>query len=130
MSLNKVIFFEIPADEPARARQFYSSVFKWRMNEIPEMHYTQVGTVEADRMGVRGVPKEPGAINGGIVERRRELVETPVIYVSVENIDEAVASIEKNGGKIVKSRTPVGNFGFAAYFKDTEGNVVGLWQFA
>jgi len=130
MSLSKVIFFEIPADEPARARLFYSSVFKWRMNEIPEMHYTQVGTVEADRMGVRGVPKEPGAINGGIVERQRELVETPVIYVSVENIDEAVASIEKNGGRIVKSKTPVGNFGFAAYFKDTEGNVVGLWQFA
>jgi hypothetical protein len=129
MNLDKVIFFEIPADNPARAREFYSSTFGWKMNEIPEMHYTQVGTVEADRMGVRGTPKEPGAINGGIVERRRELVETPVVYVSVENIDKAAASIEKNGGKIMQPKTPVGNFGFAAYFKDTEGNMVGLWQF-
>jgi len=129
MCLDKVIFFEIPVENSARARAFYSSVFGWKMNEIPEMHYTQVETVDADRMGVRGVPKEPGAINGGIVERR-EPVETPVIYVNVENMDHAVANIEKSGGKVMKPKTPVGNFGFAAYFKDTEGNVVGLWQFA
>jgi hypothetical protein len=130
MSLDKVIFFEIPVDNQTRAREFYGAVFGWKMNEIPEMHYTQVGTVAADRLGVRGIPKEPRAINGGMVERRRELVQTPVIYVSVENIEQAVATIEKNGGKVVKPKTPVGNFGFAAYFEDTEGNVLGLWQFA
>ena len=79
-------------------------------------------------MGVRGKPKEPGAINGGMVERSNS-VKSSVIYISVENIDEAVATIEQNGGKVVQPRAPVGNFGFAAYFRDTEGNVVGLWQF-
>ena len=52
MNLDKVIFFEIPADNPQRAREFYQMAFGWKMNEIPEMHYTQMGTVEADRMGV------------------------------------------------------------------------------
>jgi len=127
--LDKVIFFEIPADDLARARKFYGTVFDWKMNEIPAMHYTQVGTVEADRLGVRGTPKEPGAINGGMVERG-DSVKSPVIYINVKNIDEAATTIEKNGGKIIQPRTPVGNFGFAAYFRDTEGNVVGLWQFA
>jgi len=126
--LDKVIFFEIPADNLARARKFYGTVFDWKMNEIPSMHYTQVGTVEADKLGVRGKPKEPGAINGGMVERN-DSVKSPVIYISVENIDEAAATIEKNGGKVIQPKSPVGNFGFAAYFKDTEGNVVGLWQF-
>jgi hypothetical protein len=126
--LDKVIFFEIPADNLARARKFYGTVFGWKMNEIPSMHYTQVGTVEADRLGVRGKPKEPGAINGGMVERN-DSVKSPVIYVSVQNIDEAAVTIEKNGGKIIQPRAPVGNFGFAAYFRDTEGNIVGLWQF-
>jgi predicted enzyme related to lactoylglutathione lyase len=65
-----------------------------------------------------------------MVERGREPVETPVIYIKVQNIDEAAAAIEKNGGKIMKPKTPVGNFGFVAYFKDTEGNTVGLWQFS
>jgi len=127
-NLDKVIFFEIPVDNLARARRFYRTVFDWKMNEIPEMHYTQVGTVEADTLGVRGTPKEPGAINGGMLERR-DSVKSPVIYISVKNIDEAAVTIEQSGGKVIQPRTPVGNFGFAAYFRDTEGNVVGLWQF-
>ena len=93
------------------------------------MHYTQIGTVEADMMGVRGTPREPGAINGGMVERNGQ-VKNPIIYIRVDNIDATTTSIEKNGGKIIKPKSPVGNFGFAAYFKDTEGNIVGLWQFA
>ena len=127
--MDKVIFFEIPADQPKRAREFYQTTFGWQMNEIPSMHYTQIGTVEADVLGVRGTPKEPGAINGGMVQRN-DPVKNPIIYISVDSIDEAAASIEKNGGKILKPKSPVGNFGFTAYFKDTEGNVVGLWQFA
>jgi predicted enzyme related to lactoylglutathione lyase len=127
--LNKVIFFEIPVDNPTRAGKFYATTFDWRINELPEMHYTQIETVEADRMGVRGTPKEPGAINGGMVERRRQPMQDPVIYIKVEDIERACALVEKNGGKIIKSKTPVGDFGFAAYFKDTEGNTVGLWQF-
>jgi predicted enzyme related to lactoylglutathione lyase len=129
VSLDKVIFFEIPADNPKRAREFYRTTFGWKMNEIPEMHYTQIGTVDAEGMGVRGVPKQPGAINGGLVERS-DPVNNPVIYIRVDNIDQAAANIEQNGGKIVKPKSPVGNFGFAAYFRDTEGNIVGLWQFA
>jgi len=127
--LDKVVFFEIPVDNSARAREFYSTVFGWKMNDVPEMHYTQVGTVEAARNGIRGTPKEPGAINGGMVERR-ELTKNPVLYIRVENIDQAAATVEKNGRKMIQPKMPVGNFGFAAYFKDTEGNVLGLWQFA
>jgi len=129
MNLNKVIFFEIPADEPKRAIAFYQGAFGWMMNEIPQMHYTQIGTVEADRLGVRGIPKEPGAINGGMV-KRSDPVNNPVIYIRVDDIDQAAAKVEKSGGKILTPKSPVGNFGFAAYFRDTEGNVVGLWQFA
>jgi predicted enzyme related to lactoylglutathione lyase len=126
--LDKVIFFEIPVDNAARARQFYSKAFGWKMNEIPQMHYTQVGTVESDQLGVRGTPKELGAINGGMVERG-EVVKSPIITIRVENIDLTITTIEKNGGKVMQPKTPVGNFGFSAYFKDTEGNTIGLWQF-
>ena len=126
--MDKVIFFEIPADNLERARKFYGTVFAWKMNEIPQMHYTQIGTVEADVLGVRGKPKEPGAINGGMLQRH-DTVKSPVIYINVKNIDEAAATLEQNGGKVIQPKAPVGNFGFAAYFSDTEGNVVGLWQF-
>ena len=39
-NLNRVIHFEIPADNLARAKKFYSTVFGWKINDYPEMQYT------------------------------------------------------------------------------------------
>ena len=124
MGMGKVVHFEIPADNLARAKKFYSTVFGWTLNEFPEMEYTIVRTVESDE---NGMPKEPGAINGGLLQRQ-DPVRAPIITISVDNMDQAAANIEKKGGKIIRPKMPVGEMGFAAYFKDTEGNVVGLWQ--
>jgi predicted enzyme related to lactoylglutathione lyase len=91
---------------------------------MPQMEYVLVGTVEVDE---KGMPKEPGAINGGMLERQ-DPVKSPVITISVKSIDQAATTIEKNGGKVIRAKMPVGDMGFAAYFKDPEGNVIGLWQ--
>lgn len=125
MDLDKVVHFEIPADNLARATKFYSTVFGWKMNEMPEMSYVMVGTTESDEK--TGMPKEPGAINGGML-KREDPVKSTVVTISVKSIDQAAATIEKNGGKMIRAKMPVGDMGFAAYFKDSEGNVVGLWQ--
>ena len=122
--MDKIVHFEIPADNLARAKKFYSTVFGWKMNEMPEMDYVLVQTVESDE---NGMPKEPGAINGGML-KREDPVKSPVVTISVKSIDEAAKTIEKNGGKIIRPKMPVGDMGFAAYFKDPEGNAVGLWQ--
>ena len=122
--MGKVVHFEIPADNLARAKKFYSTVFGWSLNEFPEMEYTIARTTDSDQ---NGMPKEPGAINGGMLQRQ-DPVKSPVITISVDNMDQAAATIEKNGGKIIRPKMAVGDMGFAAYFKDTEGNVVGLWQ--
>lgn len=124
MNMGKVVHFEIPADDLPRAKKFYSTVFGWTLNEFPEMEYTMVRTVQSDE---HGIPKEPGAINGGMLARQ-DPVRAPVVIIDVENLDQATATIEKNGGKIIRPKMPVGDMGFAAYFKDTEGNVIGLWQ--
>jgi uncharacterized protein len=36
--------------------------------------------------------------------------------------------VEAAGGKAVSEKIPVGDMGFAGYFTDTEGNVMGLWE--
>jgi hypothetical protein len=122
--LGKVVHFEIPADDLTRAKKFYSTVFEWRMNEIPEFEYVMVGTTESDQ---NGMPKEPGSINGGML-KREDPIQSPVITISVDSIDQIASTIEKNGGKMIRAKMPVGDMGFAAYFKDSEGNVVGLWE--
>lgn len=62
-----------------------------------------------------------------MMKRTRD-VKNPVVTVSVEDLDEALKKVEKNGGKAVGKKMEVGNMGWAAYFRDSEGNVVGLWQ--
>lgn len=118
--------FEIPADKPDRARKFYATTFGWKMNEVQGMDYTMVSTGPVDD---KGMPQAPGFIGGGI-GKRGKMLEHPVVTIMVDEIDEAVKRIEKNGGKILQRKTPVGDgsMGWTAYFKDSEGNTVGLYQ--
>ena len=122
--MGKVVHFEIPADDLSRAKKFYSTVFGWRMSEVPQMEYVMVGTTESDE---NGMPRQPGAINGGML-KRQDPVRYPVVTIDVESIDDALARVKKNGGQVVREKLPVGDMGFAAYFRDSEGNVIGLWQ--
>jgi predicted enzyme related to lactoylglutathione lyase len=48
--------------------------------------------------------------------------------VDVEDIDATLEKIKSLGGSTVSPRQEIGTMGWAAYFRDTEGNVVGLWQ--
>jgi predicted enzyme related to lactoylglutathione lyase len=76
------------------------------------------------------MPNEPGYINGGMFQRSEQFPQTPVITVDVASIDDALQKIESLGGSKLIGKEKVGDMGFAAYFKDTEGNVVGLWETA
>jgi len=114
----------MPADDLKRAQKFYSKTFGWNMMPMPEMQYTMVGTTPSDK---EGMPKEYGAINGGMTERGAPVSHT-VVTILVDDIDASLKLIEKNGGKVARKKMPVGEMGFVAYFKDSEGNVVGLFQ--
>lgn len=118
--------FEIPADSVERARKFYASVFGWKMNEMPGMDYTMVATGPA---GQDGMPTRPGYVGGGITKRGGHVTH-PVVTVIVDEIDEAEKTVEKHGGKVLQRKQPIGDgtMGFTAYIKDSEGNIVGLYQ--
>ena len=77
----------------------------------------------------QGMPSEPGAINGGMFRREGEL-KTPIITLDVEDIDAALEKVGSLGGSTVEAKMAVADMGFAAYFRDSEGNLMGLWQTA
>lgn len=123
--VDKVVHFEIPADNTARAKKFYESVFSWKIEEYPGFDYFGVHTTSIDEK--THMPKETGAINGGMLKKQHP-IKNPVITINVKSIDDAVLKIKKAGGKVIREKMPVDDMGFAAYFQDTEGNVLGLWQ--
>jgi len=50
--------------------------------------------------------------------------------IEVDNLESALAAVADAGGSTVEERQAVGDMGFSAYFTDTEGNLVGLWETA
>ena len=45
------------------------------------------------------IPREPGAINGGLFPRPKEAPH-PTLYVDVNSIDEALKKVKAGGGKV------------------------------
>ncbi|HEU5456409.1 MAG TPA: VOC family protein [Nocardioides sp.] len=121
----RVVHFEIPFDDGDRARAFYRDAFGWQLQEWDEGAYTLVSTGPSGEQG----PEEQGFINGGMM-RRENPGDGPIVVIDVEDIDAALAKIEELGGQTLLGRQAVGEMGWAAYFKDVEGNSMGLWQTA
>jgi predicted enzyme related to lactoylglutathione lyase len=122
----EVVHFEIPADDTARAQAFYRDAFGWEIQPMPEMEYAFAITAPIDD---QGRPKEPGAINGGMFQRNKDQP-GPVVTINVDDIDAALARVTELGGAAVGDKAQVADMGWAAYFTDSEGNVMGLWQSA
>lgn len=122
---NRVVHFEIQADDIDRAIKFYTDVFGWQFPKWMD-NYWGVMTAEKDSV-------EPG-INGGLLKRPAN---TPPMEcgtnaytctVVVDNFDEIAAKIEKVGGKVAMPKMAIMNMAWQGYFLDTEGNVFGIHQ--
>jgi predicted enzyme related to lactoylglutathione lyase len=59
---------------------------------------------------------------------RSDLTPSPVITIDVDDIEQSLKAIEAAGGSTVTPRTPIPGMGAFGYFKDPEGNVMGLWE--
>ncbi len=123
----RVVHFEVPFEDGDRARGFYKEAFGWNIMQMPEMSYT---VVSSGPTSDQGMPSVPGFINGGMFQKDSYGVSTPVITVEVGSIDAALEKVTELGGSTVVPKEAIGDMGWAAYFKDTEGNVMGLWQSA
>ena len=116
----RVIHFEIHADDPDRAIQFYN-LFGWEFIKW-EGPYWLVKT---------GPDSQPG-INGGMHPRRGSVdgqgVIAYVCTVDTDSVDDAVKKAQTMGGPNVVPKMAIPGVGWLAYCKDTEGNIFGLMQ--
>jgi uncharacterized protein len=125
--MNKVVHFEIPADDIERSEKFYKEVFGWGIQKIPLPNgdaYFMVRTVEVDE---KQMPKESGAINGGMMKRTPDM-KGSVIVIKVTNLEKHLKKIEAAGGKVIMPTQKVMEMGLYARIEDTEGNTIGVWQ--
>ena len=124
---NRIVHFEIHAENPEQAAIFYGNVFGWDIKKWEgPMEYWVVMTAEAGS-------KEPG-INGGLMKRMGESpkegqpVNAFVCTVQVDSIDETIQKIEAEGGTCALPKMALPGMAWQAYYKDLEGNMFGIHQ--
>ena len=109
----RLVHFEFPADDTARAREFYGSLFGWSFGpwdgEV-EYHMTEAG----------GEP-------GGAIYPRQEGERGPVVYFDTDDIDAHVARVRELGGS-AQDKAPIPGVGWYARCTDSEGNAFSLYQ--
>ncbi len=129
--MNLVVHFEIQADDPARAKKFYESVFGWELKQWGDQEYWMVSTGAPEW----GSNKPGGGINGGLFPRkgkgavpRGEASNGYVCTIQVENLTDILEKVKANGGKSTSQPQNIPGVGMNAMCLDTEGNIFGLLQ--
>ena len=107
---------EIPFDDEERAKRFYAGVFGWEFSEMP---------------GFEGYPlytAGPGGLGGGLGKRGQMAGQTVRNYISVDDVDAAVAKVRELGGTITEEKTEIPGMGWFAVGTDSEGNTLALYK--
>jgi len=118
--VNSLNWFEIPAKNIKRSKKFYESIFGIKMEEM-EMNGMQ--------MAFFPWKEGSGKANGGLVQSdmHKPSKEGAIVYLNANpKLDKVLAKIDKAGGKVVVPKMQAGDFGYMAFFIDTEGNKVAL----
>ncbi len=132
--LNLVCWVEIPATDVKRAVKFYKKVFNCDFNYqvFNDIGYAffKGNNLKGTIVQVKEIPKGAG----------------PIIFFKAEGfITSVLKAIPENGGEIIKEKEMVknaendttnaiptnfidGNIGYFAKFKDSEGNLFGLYS--
>ena len=117
----KIVHFELPFDDAERANKFYADVFAWQSSKWdgPEEYYLQQ----------TGEDDEPYGIGGALIARGAAVnFGGTLVVIGVDDLDAYVARVTAAGCEIVTPRTAIPGVGWFANFRDTEGNVVGMFM--
>ena len=132
--MNRVVHFEIMADDLDRAQKFYESCFGWEFQIMGEEfgNYRVITTGPGPDEMAKGVTMENVGINGGMMKRNAPLPpdgHSPNAFtaiIGVKDIDESIKKIDAAGGKPQTDKMDVPGVGKLRYYKDTEGNLFGI----
>lgn len=115
--MNRVVHFEISANEPEKVIAFYQNVFGWEITKWngPQEYWL-----------VRTGSNEPG-IDGAIF-KPNEMFTGTVNSIEVEDIDRYMQKVRDCGGQVVVDKMAIPKVGFLAYCKDVEGTIFGITQ--
>ena len=123
MAMNSVGWFEIYVKDMLRAKAFYEAVFEKKLEKLGGSGAPDI----AEMWAFAGKPDNAGA-TGSLVKMDNgpSGVGGTIVYFVCEDCSVESARAAKNGGKIMKDKFSIGQYGHIALVHDTEGNLIGL----
>jgi predicted enzyme related to lactoylglutathione lyase len=115
---NQIVWCDIPVLDLNRAVRFYSAVLGQEVKKQKSPGMT---------MGI--LPHNDGEVGGCLLasSEAEPSDQGVMIYLNANGrLDEAIAAVTVNGGKVIQDKHPIGPFGFRAIILDSEGNRVAL----
>ena len=113
--MHGICHIEIPCKDSERVSKFYTDVFGWGIQPIPDMDFVMF---------------KPGDGPGGGFDKTLQIADKGgiTLYIEVEEISDILIKVETSGGKVLKPKYELSGIGYLAYFADSEGNRMGLWS--
>ena len=119
--MNSPLYFEIQANDPTKASEFYAAVFGWT--------FTKQEGMPIDYWHI-----ETQGITGGLLQRpsptppEQSGTNAYVCSMEVENFDATAKKILDTGGKVALPKFAVPGKCWQGYFLDPDGNTFGLFE--
>ena len=118
--MSPVVFFEMPANDMNRAKEFYEKVLGWHISPDYENYYFALTTLSDENK----IPKMVGQINGGI-QKKDETIGKLRLMIHVTDLDETLKRSLDEGGRILIPPKKIPGY-YYAVIMDTEGNEINL----
>jgi predicted enzyme related to lactoylglutathione lyase len=115
---NQIVWVDIPVVDLDRAIQFYSAVLG-----------APVKKEGAPEKPIGVLPHQDDEVGACLCKKAGERPSDhgPLLYLNVQDrIDQAIAAVQSNGGKVVQAKHAIGKYGFRAIVLDSEGNRLAL----
>ena len=118
MMANMLNWFEIPTNDLDRAARFYEKVLATSLKR-EDFGGTPMAIFKAEQPDLAGALVKDA--------RRKPSSDGALVYLNVNGrLDAVIDRIPSAGGEVVLPKTDIGDPGYIAIFRDTEGNVIGV----
>lgn len=108
--------FEMFGDEPEELAGLYRELFGWQIEQAPGVDYWRIGSAD----GSQSI--------GGLARRPPFDLKGWLAYFQVASVVEAIAIVERHGGRVLKERTAVPRTAWYAVLADQAGNAFAVWE--
>jgi len=122
MAFNPVGWFELYVDDMERAKAFYETVFQVSLTQLPKF------MEHGPEMYAWPMVDQATGAGGALCKMPNVKPGTggTLVYFSCIDCQVEADRVEAAGGTLISKKFKIGEHGFVAVAKDTEGNTIGL----